>query len=185
VQKTFLLGLGAQKAGTTWVHQYLRGHPDCAFGAIKEMASLNIHFDGNIGGRRRVNKINALRDALEQAASDIGDGELPEERMLQLLGKMDHVAADLGLDHYLRYFSTQFEQNPDAVLTGDITPGYCMMSQSALKQTKSRLEDTGYRVKALFLMRDPVERCFSALRMAYRRSHKDGADFRNTGQRLR
>lgn len=175
MQKTFLLGLGAQKAGTTWVYQYLRGHPDCALGGIKEMASLNVHFGANPDAKRRFNRIKWLQEALERADQDLKAGELSEERALKLLDGLEQVAADFSFDCYLRYFTTQFQQKPEAMLTADITPEYCMMTQSSLEQTKSQLENAGYRVKALFLMRDPVERCYSALRMGYRRALKNGS----------
>lgn len=33
---TLLFGIGAPKAGTSWLHRYLSGHPDCHFPAQKE-----------------------------------------------------------------------------------------------------------------------------------------------------
>ena len=35
-QRTFLLGLGAQKAGTAWMHRYLESSPQCDPGFRKE-----------------------------------------------------------------------------------------------------------------------------------------------------
>ena len=32
-----LFGIGATKAGTSWLHRYLAGHPDCALRSIKEL----------------------------------------------------------------------------------------------------------------------------------------------------
>lgn len=34
--KTFLLGVGAQKAGTTWLYDYLNDHPQTDMGLYKE-----------------------------------------------------------------------------------------------------------------------------------------------------
>jgi hypothetical protein len=39
--RTFLLGVGAQKAGTSWLYRYLKSHPEIFMSPIKEM-----HFFG-------------------------------------------------------------------------------------------------------------------------------------------
>lgn len=174
MQKTFLIGLGAQKAGTTWVYRYLREHPDCAMGNIKEMGSLRMHFGGEKNKKRRINHITWLSSALEKAEQDLRGGKLSSEHTQFLLDRMENVAADLSFDHYIRYFSTLFQQKPGAMLTGDITPEYGLMSRSELERTKLCLEKAGYRVKALFMMRDPVERCFSAIRMVHRQALQNG-----------
>ena len=36
MQKTFLLGVGAQKAGTSWLHDQLNRRRDADFGFLKE-----------------------------------------------------------------------------------------------------------------------------------------------------
>lgn len=173
--KTFVLGLGAQKAGTTWVYQFLREHPDCAMGNIKEMGSLSNHFGARANTKRRFNNIHWLKGALEKFEQDLKSRKLSPEQTQIVLDRMENVSSDICFDNYVRYYSTQLQRKSNAVLTGDITPEYCMLSETALEKVKLHLEDYGYRVKAFFLMRDPVERCFSALRMGHRRALKAGS----------
>ena len=52
--------------------------------------------------------------------------------------------------------------------TGDITPAYAGLQAHTYAQIKTRLESAGFRVKVVFLMRDPVERCMSAIRVRIR-----------------
>lgn len=36
MKKTFLLGVGAQKSGTTWLYKYLSDNSNVSFGPLKE-----------------------------------------------------------------------------------------------------------------------------------------------------
>lgn len=35
--ETFIIGIGAQRSGTTWISRYLDKHPEVAFSPIKEL----------------------------------------------------------------------------------------------------------------------------------------------------
>jgi hypothetical protein len=50
-------------------------------------------------------------------------------------------------------------------VTGDITPDYAGLNRNILEAIREKFSREGVNVKALILMRDPVERCFSAVRM--------------------
>jgi hypothetical protein len=55
-------------------------------------------------------------------------------------------------------------------ITGDITPSYSGLTSEQLSVIKSRLEQKGFKVKVVFLMRDPVQRCWSATQMLLNRN---------------
>ena len=61
-------------------------------------------------------------------------------------------------NEYLDYF----ESIPNLV-TGDITPNYCKLSADNYSHINGYLKERGYTVKVVFLMRDPVERLWSAM----------------------
>lgn len=171
MKKTFLLGVGAQKAGTTWLYQYLRGHPGCAMGQIKEHAVLQTALsDAEISGRFPA-KADALAAALK-AAKD--SGTLNGAAQAQLLALMDNIAGEFDLSYYLQTFERLLAARPTATLTGDITPEYCMLTADQLIQARQRIEGAGYDLKVVFLMRDPLERAYSALRMADRNRRAAG-----------
>ena len=69
---------------------------------------------------------------------------------------------------YFRYFKRILARQ-DIWLTGDITPSYTAVPATVLGKIKDEFAASGIRVKALLLLRDPVERCWSALRMHKRR----------------
>ena len=72
VTKTFLLGVGAQKAGTTWVYRYLRSHPACAMGPIKEYAVFDTHERPELFSGRSRNRFERLRHEAERRIRLVG-----------------------------------------------------------------------------------------------------------------
>ena len=72
---------------------------------------------------------------------------------------------------YFDYFARRLG-NPGS-LTYDITPSYSGLSADCLARIRDGFSSRGVPVKVVFLIRDPFERCWSAVRM----------DIRNYGSR--
>ncbi|MXG88546.1 sulfotransferase [Nocardioides flavescens] len=137
---TFLLGVGAQKGGTAWLHRYLADSPQ---------------FDG--GFRKEYHVWDAL---------DLPSGRLVRERIEAQGGPRAELLADP--ERYFDYFTSLLE--PPAVrLTADITPAYAELPVARLAAVRDGFATRGVRPAAVFLMRDPVERVWSAARMDMRR----------------
>jgi hypothetical protein len=143
----FLLGVGAQKAGTTWLHDYLQLQPEVDMGFMKEY---HIFDQGHVADttpkldKRIDNYINSF----------LGKDSLSMRHKF----RRNHR-------HYFSYFQKLTDQTKQPYLTGDITPSYAGLSVKVLKNIKSGLEKSGFNVKVMFLMREPVARCISANRM--------------------
>lgn len=151
-QKTFVLGLGAPKAGTTWLYRYISAAPASNMGCRKEYRVLPAMFsDIPLKSKFNFRRLFRLRY-----------GILPVPDRSQALRL--RMLTQAGF--YERYFAGLVEG--DAWLTGDISPGYMKLSADALRRATTRLQSAGFHVKAIFLMRDPVERCWSGARMRKR-----------------
>ena len=87
--KTLVIGIGAQKAGTTWLYRYLRTHPQVGMSPIKELHYWDERFRPDLCGHSS----EALRRKLA-TISDAGFVEAARER----LGMRDGPG-------YMRYFS--------------------------------------------------------------------------------
>jgi hypothetical protein len=142
---TFLLGLGAQKAGTAWMHRYLESSPQCDPGFRKEYH---------------------VWDAV-----DLPSGRVVRERIEKQGGDRARFLTDH--EHYVDYFAGLLAG--DTRLTADITPAYAGLSVERLSGIRSWFEQRGVRPVAVYLMRDPVERVWSAVRMDARRRGIDHA----------
>ena len=137
---TFLLGVGCQKGGTAWLHRYLEASPQCDPGFRKEYH---------------------VWDAL-----DLESGRLARERIEAQGGRRAEFLHDP--EQYFDYFSGLLAP-PDVRLTADITPGYAALPVERLARIRSGFEARGVRPVAVYLLRDPVERIWSAARMDMRR----------------
>ena len=150
-RKTFILGVGAQKCGTSWLHHQLNQLPEVEMGFCKEYRAL-----------RDTNWLKQLHKRLNQEARQAA---FTKE---QFLGLDDPSKHDLILKHesyYYRYFQWLLEVNPDSHTTGDISPHYSSLSSRTFRRARHHLRAQGFQVKVVFLMRDPVERVWSQLRM--------------------
>jgi hypothetical protein len=143
----FLLGVGAQKAGTTWLYNYLRSHPEVDLWSMKECHVFDQKhvLDMTPDSKQRIK--NYFQSFL---SSDL----------LSMIYKFRR-----NHKHYFSYFRKLVDNSDPVFITGDITPSYAALPVKALQYIKSSLEKNGFRVRVVFLMRDPVARCISANRM--------------------
>lgn len=69
-------------------------------------------------------------------------------------------------DVYTDYFQSLLSTTVN--ITGDITPGYCLIDQPGLEQIGDILRRAGFKPRVIFLLRDPIDRIWSAARMIKR-----------------
>ncbi len=157
--KNFLLGVGAQKAGTTWLWNYLCANPAVEFGFCKEYHIFDALWVDEPNIRKRF-----FQTPIDRMASP---GPKPSQQQLLLLRFLNNP------ELYFKFFKQIVSASDDTTLTGDITPAYAALPVEALQYIKSSLIREGLRPKVIFLMRDPVERCISATRMSLKRTKDD------------
>jgi hypothetical protein len=154
---TFLLGVGCQKGGTAWMHRYLEASPQCDPGFRKEYHV----WDGLDLPSGRLARERVMQQA-RRAATALEAGEAAHAEAL--LRASFYADADAYFDYF-----TALLRRPDIRLTADITPGYSGLSVQRLAAIREGFERRGVRPVAVYLMRDPVERIWSAARMDLRR----------------
>ena len=162
-QKLFVLCIGAQKSGTSWLHQLLSRSRDTDMGFLKEYKSL-----------RRVGL--SLREECARRARDIKklrrlgfQYSMPSfKQFLQLNNREKQVLMSIDNCYYYDYFDDLVSGGSGAFVTGDFSPHYCELTKKCLAYTRNRLMSRGFKVKIIYLMRDPVERVFSQIRMIRR-----------------
>ena len=141
---TFLLGVGAQKAGTSWLHDQLNRRKDADFGFLKEYHVFDAleleHFSSF-----RPKNLTPLKWRTWRRARFM---EQPER--------------------YFDYFASRLKP-PQIRLTGDITPSYAGLSAESYQRIQKAFAQRGVQTRAVFIMRDPVERFLSQQRMQLRK----------------
>jgi hypothetical protein len=135
VKKIFVLGVGAQKSGTTWLHHYLSSLDMVNMGEVKEYH---------------------IWDALH----------IKECRSFLVDKTNFRYKLQTREGAYESYFESLIQGG--VTHTGDITPAYSGLDKYSFRLIRAKMERLGFTVKVVFLMRDPFERCWSAVRMVRR-----------------
>ncbi|MEQ8699689.1 sulfotransferase [Bauldia litoralis] len=154
----FLLGVGAQKCGTSWLYEQLAAHRDIMMSPIKELHYWDRRFHPDFFKPRDTETI--LRRLLKQR----GDKIISDQAF-------ERVAMDCGEDYYLAYFRSRLR--PNHRVLGEISPSYSILSADELAYVRSFLP---WRTKAVFLMRDPVERIWSQAKMQAKKATGRGGE---------
>lgn len=174
-----LFCVGAAKAGTSWLHHQFSAHPECHFRSIKELH----YFDALDGGRlgKEMRKHRDQQTALLQRLAEAG--RLPdEEQARRLRDRADWMdVLERGAEDAPAYLGYMADGAGEARVIGDMTPAYALLSEERL----SRMARMAPDVRFLYLMRDPVERLWSHVKMiAVRRDEFDRATADRCGEIL-
>lgn len=142
-KKTLILGIGAQRAGTTWLFDYLAQHPDIFTGLTKEFHFWDEYFlDGGARWTAR----------LKRAYSRVKPWRWAE---------IDERLTIKDPATYFNYFDRLNTENRSYVL--DITPSYALMTRENFEEIGEQATRAGYKVKLIYVLRDPVDRFCSHL----------------------
>ncbi len=165
-KKIFILGIGCQKGGTTWLYHQLAKHLSIDMGFVKEYHIFDaLHLDEKkiIIGERLADLEKALKH--NQLMANKNNSNL-----------LKHIDFYRNIDNYFEYFHYLLLRSPQISITGDITPAYSRLSADTYMQIRQRFEKLGVTVKVLFIMRDPIERIWSLMRMRRRNRIAEGIE---------
>ena len=156
--KTFLLGAGCQKGGTTWLFRYLKESPQYVRGYMKEYHV----FDALDLESEQLTR-NRIMSKAEKALAAARQGEPVQAWVLHRMSMYANP------ELYYDYFSGLLKTRPEGRVTADMTPDYGMLHVDRFRQIRAGFAARGVRTVSVFLMRDPVERIWSHIRMQAQR----------------
>jgi hypothetical protein len=154
-----LFGLGATKAGTSWLHGYLDSHPEVRMPVTKEMHFFDARHLGRVPAERaRQEGLRARMAGRMASAGGAGRARLSGriEEIDRYMALLDSGAADAEFRDFLA------GRGRGARLVGDITPGYVLRPEAVL----ARMQALAAQVRFIYILRDPVDRLWSNIRMA-------------------
>jgi hypothetical protein len=161
------VGIGAQKAGTTWLGHNLQLHPEIWMPRLKELHYFNDRIDDP---RNPVSRLYAKMR---------GEGNRYRRWRRQVGGRIrqhwnDFTGEDLlwDLRYYAggggdRWYTSLFASGSEKVV-GEITPAYSTIEPEMIARVYEKMP--GARI--IFLMRNPIERAWSQLTMRFERSKR-------------
>jgi Sulfotransferase family len=148
--------IGAQKAGTGWLYEQLRNHPDFWMPPMKEL-----HYFDRFGSTARTGTRSLPVARQQQERIAIARQRSRDDRDEGFLDRFEKLAAGSSSD--FSGYSVLFQKGNQ--ITGDITPGYSSLGDAEVAQIISHFP----AVKIIFIARDPVERAWSQISMYVRR----------------
>lgn len=161
---TVLFCAGAVKAGTTWLWDYLADHPEAHLRTIKELQYFDKLAAGTLTHRAR--RIGKEIDDLDAELAG-GKARWPAWLIRQIADRVEYQSLlTSGPDPtaaYLRYLTAGATGKR---LVADMTPEYGLLPPDRMRALARLLPD----VRWVFLMRDPVSRLWSHVRMLVRRT---------------
>lgn len=163
--------VGAQKAGTTWLYRNLRAHPQVWMPHVKELH----YFDEKI--KTKGGPLDRLRG---DRSEDVRWRRQVQAQMKRYPKKFSETPPKLfvgevawDLRYFLRrpndrWYASLFEPGRGKI-SGEATPDYSVLGPDEI----SHVYELMPRAKIIFLMRNPVERAWSAASMAFRVAGRD------------
>jgi len=163
--KTFFLGMGQGKAGSSWLYDYLVSHPQVEGGCLKEMHTLDF----------------PEYHSILKSAANIPWHKFEGRRWLreQYTKAWYRVSWDRYFDHF------EGKLSGDTHVTGENSPTNQFVSTETLRRVKDEFGRRNIRTVPLFVMRDPVDRLYSNARYISMRSRTSryksdlGSDYEN------
>lgn len=149
----FFVGIGTQKAGTTWLHDYFVDHPQVFVPPIKET-----HFFDTAELReyhyRQIDFLSPIREKVS-LWNEHGETALS-------VHEADWALARLSMEKnptdYRRYFLERVHAEHKAM--GEITPSYILLEKAGFQKILNQFPNTRF----IMIMRNPVDRAWSAYR---------------------
>jgi len=152
------LGIGAQKAGTTWLYENLRRHPQVWLPPVKELHYLD-HKPPSLRKRLfgKTETLKTARSHLARQALSVASGTASLE---QLRWAWRYCLAPRNDSWYESLFP-----RIEGKVTGEICPGYARMDATAVARVHRLMPDA----RIIYLLRDPIGRAWSTAVMHFRK----------------
>ncbi len=150
------IGIGAQKAGTSWLHHNLAKHPQIWMPPLKEIH----YFDHEPPSlvTRMFSEKNHHRAARHYCLNELGH---------YFRGRGDARRLRWAARYWLgarndAWYQSLFEKQSGQI-AGEICPGYCRLSKAQVAEVYARMPNA----RILYFLRDPIGRAWSAAVMHF------------------
>ena len=151
---SIIFGVGATKAGTSWLWEVLAAHPDVSARNVKEL-----HYYDTFKTEHRVRQLAGFAKVQGRVQAT--------ERVADLKALCAVLEADRTDDAAY----AAFVSGTGTAL--DVTPSYGLLDVPTLIRMRTRFPAAHF----IYLVRDPVARLWSHIRMEVTRRMQPGADF--------
>ena len=172
--KKFVLGLGAQRAGTTFLHHTLSKLKNSVAPLVKEMHIWDA-LEIELCKKWRIYNPEYLsfpnKELLKKLVNKDEMASINNSIIIRGT-RMDFQNSPYKYFDYFNYLLENFKQD----LTFDITPEYIGLKSETLNMINENFANKNIDCKFIIIIRDPVERCWSAVKSKFKKSEKLSLD---------
>lgn len=153
--------VGAQKAGTSWLYDQVSKSPQVYSTSVKERHYFDVLWL-NEGATFFEPKVKALKQLAKEVTSD---HDVANATRLRSISSLTQQLAPFAAEHgdHSAYIKAMTEGRKRARVVCDFTPSYCGLSAKHFSQIDA-LGD----VRFIYILREPVARMWSQIRMKYK-----------------
>jgi len=164
--KTFALGVGAMKCGTSWVNAYLASLKDVTASPLKEVHFFDSKFPGLKEDPTNERAFERLSSHIERIADPV-KGVQSRPHFQSTVDRIKMIYDDNAyFDHFARICTDETK-----TLT-ELTPAYATIGEDGFRYVKDFFRSQDVELKIFFLMREPVDRLWSHFRFMAERNPK-------------
>ncbi len=158
--QTLIFCVGAAKAGTSWLFDTLYHHAQCYFPAVKELHYWDA-LQGNSGDFFRKRELGRLEWLASRRAQETDADVIAyqERSMADIQTWLD--VFDGKTPNHNAYLDFLGRGREGAEVIGDFTPSYALLNEGVFAKMAGLMS----RVRFVFVMREPVDRLWSHIRM--------------------
>jgi len=168
--KPSFLGIGAHKAGTSWLYQQLSSHPEVYMSPKKE-----IHFfdrSPRYSSRNTLAESSPFKRPFRLEHQDLRRTVFDIVRMAKCALTSDFEQAEWYRRWVFGYYDEEwyaslFPQSARYKAYGEISPSYSILDSEDVARIKRLNPD----MKLLLLLRDPIDRAWSNIRYGHSNKH--------------
>ena len=165
------LGIGAQKAGTTWLGRNLQAHPEIWMPRVKE-----IHYFDEKFHESRNTTLRLVRRIFGAGGANRRWRRQIRRRTRKHLRRFSREDFSWDLRYYLGapgdgWYASLFEPGRGRMI-GEITPAYSTLGPDVVRRVHRLVPDA----RIVFMMRNPVERVWSQAVMSFDRTKGKSID---------
>lgn len=151
---TLLLCIGAQKAGTTWLADYLRDHPEVHLPPVKEVHFFDARFAPKWCAKYEEDMLADFQaETARLNVKTCGDPAL-QQKLHAMLLRFRMIA---NPSEYIRFMSWGAQGRS---VMFEATPDYSMLDATGFHAMKNTHSDT----RLVFLLRNPADRYWSSMK---------------------
>jgi len=160
-RKPDLVCIGAQKAATSWFNRVMSARDDCWSPPFKELHFFDYKFTPENRGWIRTHVVKGVEAA---EARHRKNQEEPDKAYLRYLDSILEPPLFNGT-----WYKQLYARAPDRMICLDTTPEYSCISEEGVEFVAKFLREARF----IYILRDPVDRALSQIRMHIRRKKKE------------